>query len=123
MATLIYVKNFFAGITFCLHLFLCNNQEMSAPDQDKHEEEQDILAELEKLEQSGVRSENDMLVSGWDDDTADDLIEVEPNLQSPEELFLWAASEDKLDIVKQMLETNPEFVLAKDVDEYTALHK
>lgn len=83
------------------------------------DEERDELAELQKLSEKVPRG---MFVSGWDDEN--DLIEVEPNPhETLEKELLWAATEDKIDIVERILTDNPHLVNVYDRDGYTPLHK
>lgn len=83
------------------------------------EEAKDELGELQSLSETVPRG---MFVSGWDDEN--DLIEEDPNpTETTERELLWAATEDKIDIVERILSENPELVNVYDRDGYTALHK
>lgn len=83
------------------------------------DEARDELGELQTVSETIPRG---MFVSGWDDEN--DLIEVDPNPhETKEKELLWAATEDKIDIVEKILAENPELVDVYDRDGYTALHK
>uniref|UniRef100_A0A336MKV2 CSON001140 protein n=1 Tax=Culicoides sonorensis TaxID=179676 RepID=A0A336MKV2_CULSO len=83
------------------------------------DEEKDQLSELQKLSSKIPRG---MFVSGWDDEN--DLIETEENPhETQEKELLWAATEDKIEIVEKILNDHPELVNVRDRDGYTPLHK
>ncbi|CRL01374.1 CLUMA_CG014310, isoform A [Clunio marinus] len=65
-----------------------------------------------------------MFVSGWDDPENDIGIEEDKSPHvSLEREILWAATEDKTEIVESILEKDPSLVHAMDRDGYTPLHK
>lgn len=83
------------------------------------DEAKDELTELQSMSETIPRG---MFVSGWDDEN--DLIEVDPSPhETSERELLWAATEDKIDIVEKILCEHPELVNVYDRDGYTALHK
>ncbi|XP_058451544.1 ankyrin repeat domain-containing protein 49 [Malaya genurostris] len=82
----------------------------------------DGIDTLEDLEEKMRKTPKGMFVSGWDD--PDDLIEEDKNPEaSLERLFLWAAGENKLDVVEEVINKKPTVITAIDSDGYTALHK
>ncbi|XP_041777372.1 ankyrin repeat domain-containing protein 49 [Anopheles merus] len=89
---------------------------------DAAEEEEEEMDTLEALEAKMSKVPRGMFVSGWDD--PDDLIEEdkEPNA-SYERQVLWAAGENKQEIVEAIVCRKPCVVEAIDRDGYTALHK
>jgi ankyrin repeat domain-containing protein 49 len=75
---------------------------------------------LNKIDISKVKP--GMFVSGWED--SNDPVEEDKTPEAtPERHILWAASENKIEIVERLLESNPELVHCKDNDGYTPLHK
>ncbi|XP_058815621.1 ankyrin repeat domain-containing protein 49 [Topomyia yanbarensis] len=86
------------------------------------DDEKEEIETLEDLEEKMRKTPRGMFVSGWDD--PDDLIEEDKDpTASLERLFLWAAGEDKLDIVEEVIAKKPSVITAIDDDGYTALHK
>ncbi|XP_049283393.1 ankyrin repeat domain-containing protein 49 [Anopheles funestus] len=85
-------------------------------------EEEEEMDTLEALEAKMSKVPRGMFVSGWDD--PDDLIEED---KDPKASFvrhaLWAAGENKQDIVEDIVSRKPSVVHAIDSDGYTALHK
>lgn len=82
------------------------------------DEGRDVLTELERLTEKIPKG---MFVSGWDDD---DDVEVDPNpTETPEKEFLWAATENKIDVVQILLSKYPHLINISDADGYSALHK
>ncbi|XP_053665182.1 ankyrin repeat domain-containing protein 49 [Anopheles marshallii] len=90
--------------------------------QDDAAEEDEEMDTLEALEAKMSKVPRGMFVSGWDD--PDDLIEED---KDPKASFvrhvLWAAGENKQDIVEDIVSRNPSVVHAVDSDGYTPLHK
>lgn len=83
-------------------------------------EETDNFEEIAKY--TDLNARHDMLVSGWDD--TDDLIEEDDDPHAnPKKELLWAASENKFDLVKTILAKYPEYINAVDADGYSPLHK
>uniref|UniRef100_A0A182STF0 Uncharacterized protein n=1 Tax=Anopheles maculatus TaxID=74869 RepID=A0A182STF0_9DIPT len=77
---------------------------------------------LEALQEKMSNVPRGMFVSGWDD--ADDLIEEDKDPKATiERHVLWAASEDKLEIVESIVHRKPDVVHTFDSDGYTLLHK
>ncbi|KAL1396799.1 hypothetical protein pipiens_010256 [Culex pipiens pipiens] len=86
------------------------------------DEKRDEIETLEDLEEKMSKTPRGMFVSGWDD--PDDLVEEDTDPQaSLERLALWAAGEDKLEVLTEVLTKKPSVVHAIDEDGYTALHK
>ncbi|KXJ70873.1 hypothetical protein RP20_CCG022249 [Aedes albopictus] len=90
--------------------------------QEIEDDKRDEIETLEDLEEKLRKTPRGMFTSGWDD--ADDLIEEDQNPEaSLERLALWAAGEDKLEVLEQVLAKKPSVVSAVDSDGYTPLHK
>jgi ankyrin repeat domain-containing protein 49 len=89
-------------------------------DSEDSDECNDVVAELNNIDINKVKP--DMFVSGWEDPN-DDVNEDQNPQATPERHILWAASENKIDIVEMLLKENPELVHCKDNDGYTPLHK
>uniref|UniRef100_A0A0A9XAM8 Ankyrin repeat domain-containing protein 49 n=1 Tax=Lygus hesperus TaxID=30085 RepID=A0A0A9XAM8_LYGHE len=80
--------------------------------------------EVEDLLDQSSRSRNlsTFNVSGWDND--DDGIEKDPNPhETPDKELLWAAEHSVIQVVRKIVEQNPELVHARDKDGYTPLHR
>ncbi|KAK4873106.1 hypothetical protein RN001_015135 [Aquatica leii] len=68
------------------------------------------------------KSDERFLVSGWDDDLNDYEEEKQPH-ETPQKEILWAAENGKLDVVKQLIESDPTLTGVVDSDGYTPLHR
>lgn len=81
---------------------------------------EDAISKFEKIKVPECK--RGMFVSGWDD--PDDLVEEDTNPEaSDERLILFAAEKGDLEVVRKILEHNPEAVKARDKDGYTPLHR
>lgn len=99
-------------------------QELSSDEEDNMEVPwSDQLANIDFSKVPKSTGGPGMQVSGWDD--VNDQVEPDPNPhETPEKELLWAAEEDKMDVVRELLEENPDMdVNGKDSDGYSALHK
>uniref|UniRef100_A0A182J4C9 Uncharacterized protein n=1 Tax=Anopheles atroparvus TaxID=41427 RepID=A0A182J4C9_ANOAO len=86
------------------------------------EGEDEDMDTVEALEEKMSKVQRGMFVSGWDD--PDDLVEEDKDPQATLERYaLWAAGENKLEIVENIVKRKPSVVHAVDNDGYTALHK
>ncbi|XP_052867567.1 ankyrin repeat domain-containing protein 49-like [Anopheles cruzii] len=85
-------------------------------------DEEEAMDTLEALQTKMSQVPRGMFVSGWDD--PDDLIEEDNDPKaSVERHALWAAGENKMDLLTAMLSLKPSIVHATDRDGYTVLHK
>ncbi|XP_055547631.1 ankyrin repeat domain-containing protein 49 [Wyeomyia smithii] len=86
------------------------------------DDKQEEIETLEDLEEKMRNTPRGMFVSGWED--PDDLIEEDKDPKaSLERLALWAAGENKLEVLEEVLRKKPSVVSAVDDDGYTSLHK
>ncbi|XP_062551432.1 ankyrin repeat domain-containing protein 49 [Armigeres subalbatus] len=77
---------------------------------------------MEDLEEKMRKTPKGIFPSGWDD--PDDLIQEDSDpAASLERLALWAAGEDKLEVLEHALTKKASIVSAVDSDGYTPLHK
>uniref|UniRef100_A0A182Q994 Uncharacterized protein n=1 Tax=Anopheles farauti TaxID=69004 RepID=A0A182Q994_9DIPT len=90
--------------------------------EDEAAEADEELDTLEALEAKMSKVPRGMFVSGWDE--PDELIEEDKDPKaSLERHALWAAGENKFEIVEAIVSRKPSVVQAIDSDGYTALHK
>ncbi|XP_041975622.1 ankyrin repeat domain-containing protein 49 isoform X2 [Aricia agestis] len=80
----------------------------------------DIADEIDRCKKNPETS--GMFVSGWDDADADVNVVKNPK-DNPVDYILWAAENGKLDIIKELLKTQPGLVHARDADGYSPLHR
>ncbi|KAK5640114.1 hypothetical protein RI129_010925 [Pyrocoelia pectoralis] len=69
-----------------------------------------------------MQSDERFLVSGWDEDLDDVQEEKHPH-ETPEKEILWSAEKGKLEIVKHLVQSDPNLVNVSDSDGYTPLHR
>ncbi|ODM99221.1 Ankyrin repeat domain-containing protein 49 [Orchesella cincta] len=87
------------------------------------EEADDVGALLPNLKEVAIAKEKDpmMFVSGFDAD--EDGIEPSKNTDDPGERLLQASEDGDMDLLHQLLGTDPGLVSYRDSDNYTALHR
>ncbi|XP_065081217.1 ankyrin repeat domain-containing protein 49 [Ochlerotatus camptorhynchus] len=86
------------------------------------DDKRDEIETLEDLEEKMRNTPKGMFVSGWDD--PDELIEEDNDPKaSLERLALWAAGENKLEVLEEVIGKKPSIVNVIDSDGYTPLHK
>lgn len=86
------------------------------------EGEDEEMDTLEALQEKMSKVPRGMFVSGWDD--PDDLIEEDKDPKATLERYaLWAAGENKPEILEDIVKRKPSVVHAIDSDGYTVLHK
>ncbi|XP_055592901.1 ankyrin repeat domain-containing protein 49 [Uranotaenia lowii] len=84
--------------------------------------EEEEIDTLEALTEKMRNTPKGMFVSGWED--PNDLVEEDKTPEaSLERLALWAAGENKLEILEDVLAKKPSVVHSVDPDGYTPLHK
>ncbi|KAM3967578.1 ankyrin repeat domain-containing protein 49 [Aphomia sociella] len=95
---------------------------MSDSDSDSYDKKdiQEIHDEIEKYKRNPETS--GMFVSGWDDADQDVDVVKDPKA-NPVDHILWAAENNELDVLKEILSDKPGLVFARDSDGYTPLHR
>ncbi|XP_055382054.1 ankyrin repeat domain-containing protein 49 [Condylostylus longicornis] len=76
--------------------------------------------QYEKLMESSHKIKPGMFVSGWDDDVVEE--EKNPH-ETLEKEILWAADQNKINVIHEILKLDPECVNSSDDDQYTPLHR
>lgn len=80
----------------------------------------DIQKEIKKCKRNPQTS--GMFVSGWDDEDKDVNTVKQPK-DNPKDYILWAAEHGEVEIIKDLVRSNPELVQICDSDGYTPLHR
>jgi len=64
-----------------------------------------------------------MFVSGWEESDDQGISGSNAAQKDPRSRILWAAEHGRLDLAKELIETDPELVNSVDEDNYTPLHR